>query len=329
MRNTIDTKQNRLLASKFSILLLCLCFVFISDVAQAYEILMGTGKRGSFSHFTGRTLCRLVTMETGLKCRAIPAPDPTHNLTNLRSGALDIALIDSRMLNDAFTSRGYFQYLDISYENLRTLVSLYTVPVVLVAREDAGIRVLDDLKGKRINAGAPLSMHHLATDAILLAKGWTKRSFRLMEELPETQSQDRLAFSRGAVQAMFHIGVHPDPTLQGFIDRTKARLVNMDDAEIADMLQDHNCYTKATLPPRTYSENTETVTTFGTQVILTTSEDLDDATVQTILEIIWDNREKLKKSHPALSEIKEAKTRILNGEIRPHQAAIQYFLKKE
>ncbi len=323
-----DDKQIRLLVQNSSIISVFLCVLLLSNLAQAYELRMGTGSRGSFSHFTGRTLCRIISQETDLKCTTVPAPDATHNLTNLRSGSLDVALIDSRMLHDAFTSQGYFQYLDISYENLRTLLTLYTVPIVLVAREGAGIRTLDEVKGKRFNAGAPLSMKRLAAETIIETKGWTKKSFRLMEELPDTQAQERLAFSSGTVQAMLDIGVHPDPTLEQFLERTKAQLVSMDDADIRRLVADQHAYSKVTIPPRTYSNNVGPVTTFGSQVVLTTSEDLDKETVQFILEVILGSTERLQKAHPALTGIKKEKIRKLNGEIRPHQGVIDYLQKE-
>ncbi|MCP3893577.1 MAG: hypothetical protein GY706_02975, partial [Bacteroides sp.] len=73
-----------------------------------------------------------------MNCKTVPAPDDVdapddvHNLTNLRGGSLDIGLIDSRMLHDAINKPGDFEFLDISYENLRVLVPLYYTPVTLV-----------------------------------------------------------------------------------------------------------------------------------------------------------------------------------------------------
>jgi len=148
--------------------------------ANAFDILLGTGETGTFSHFTGRMLCRVInSYSDDMNCKTVPtpddvdAPDDVHNLTNLRGGFLDIGLIDSRMLHDAINKTGDFEFLDISYENLRVLVPLYYTPITLVVRSDARITSLEDLKGKRINAGAWLSIEQLAMDTIMKAKNWS------------------------------------------------------------------------------------------------------------------------------------------------------------
>ena len=74
-----------------------------------------------------------------MNCETVPASDDVHNLTNLQGGSLDIGLIDSRMLHDAVNKTGEFEFLDISYDNLRALVPLYDIPITLVVRSDAKI----------------------------------------------------------------------------------------------------------------------------------------------------------------------------------------------
>jgi len=70
------------------------------------------------------------------------------------------------------TSPVISKFLDISYENLRALVPIYDVPITLLVRSDAKITSLEELQGKRINAGSPLSLQHFAVDTIMKAKNW-------------------------------------------------------------------------------------------------------------------------------------------------------------
>ncbi len=101
--------------------MLCVAVVLgtVPLAADAGDVLLGTGAAGDFSHFTGRVICRILNRSPGeLNCRVIPAQDDIHNLTNLNGGSLDLALLDSRLLNDAMTRKGQFQFLDIRYDNL-------------------------------------------------------------------------------------------------------------------------------------------------------------------------------------------------------------------
>ena len=294
--------------------------------ADALDILLGTGETGTFSYFTGRKICGLLNRHADdINCKAVAGPDDMHNLTNLRSGALDIGLVDSRMLHDAINKTGYFEFLDISFENLRTLIPLYDIPVTLVVRRSANITSLEDLKGKRINAGAPLSLENLAVDTIMRSKNWSKADFSVVQELPASQSQDKMAFCYGTVQAMVHIGVHPDPSLGQLLNRCRASLADMNDNDIEKLLNDHPAFSKISVTANTYSSNPEAVTTFGTSEMLVTSEDLDEQTVYKIIEVLDRHRQRLQTAHPALSTfaIQPAGKEVTG--VESHPGAARYF----
>ncbi|UCH20439.1 MAG: TAXI family TRAP transporter solute-binding subunit [Deltaproteobacteria bacterium] len=294
--------------------------------AKALDILLGTGEPGTFSHFTGRTICRMINkFSDDLTCKTVVAPDDVHNITNLRGGALDIGLIDSRLLYDAINKTGYFKFFDISYENLRTLFPLYDIPVTLVVRRDAGITSLEALKGKRINTGAPISLENLAFDTIMKAKNWSKADFSLIQELPASQSQDTMAFCYGTVQAMVHIGVHPDRSLQQLLERCKASLANMDDNDIEKLVNDHPALFKTNITVDTYPSQPKGVTTFGTRMTLVTSDALDAQTVYKIIDVIYKNQKRLRGAHQAFSSFTVRATQKNDAGIQAHPGAVKFF----
>jgi len=294
--------------------------------ANAFDIFLGTGKAGTFSHFTGRTICRIINRHSNdISCTTVPGPGDVHNLTNLQEGSLDIGLIDSRMLHDAVNKTGYFEFLDISYDNMRALVPLYGVPVTLVVRSDAKITSLEALKGKRINAGAPRSLQHLAFDTIMKAKNWSEKDFSLFEELPASHSQDTMALCYGTIQAMIHIGVHPDPSLQQLLRRCKAGLINMNDIDIEKLVIDHPAFAKINIAADTYPSHPKGVTTFGTRVVLVTSTNLDEQTVYKIVDAIYSNQKHLKRAHPALSSFTVDAAQRNDVGIQLHPGAAKYF----
>jgi TRAP transporter TAXI family solute receptor len=294
--------------------------------ANALDILLGTGEPGTFSHFTSRILCRIINNHSDdLNCKTVPAPDDVHNLTNLQEGGIDIGLIDSRMLLDAINKTGHFKFFDISYKNLRVLAPLYDVPITLVVRSDAKITSLEELQGKRVNAGFPLSLQHLAVDTIMKAKNWTKKDFILFGEISPSKSQDAMAFCHGTVQAMVHIGVHPNSALQQLFRLCKANLVNMDDNDIQKLVNDHPAFWKINIAADTYPSLSKSVTTFGTRAMLVASEDLDEETVYQIIDAIYSNRERLKSAHPSLSLFSAGAAQKSATGIQPHLGAAKYF----
>jgi TRAP transporter TAXI family solute receptor len=294
--------------------------------ADAFDIRLGTGSPDTFSHFTGRMLCRVINSHANdIKCQVVPTSDDVDNLTNLRGGFLDIGLVDSRMLLDAISKTGHFEFLDISYENLRVLAPLYDIPVTLVVRDDAGIVSLKDLKGKRINAGASRSLQSLAVATIMQAKNWSKKDFSLVGELPPSQSQDTMAFCHGTMQAMLHIGVHPDSSLQQLFKLCKADLVDMDDSDIEKLVNDHPAFWKINIAADTYPSHPEELTTFGTRAMLVASEDLDEETVYKIIDAIVSNQKRLSSAHPALSLFSVDTAQKNAAGIELHPGAAKYF----
>ncbi len=308
-----------------------LLFLFIGlsvspGSVHALDILLGTEAPGSFSYFTGRVLCRMINHKVDdVSCQQIATPDDVYNLTNLQGGSLDISLVDSRSLFEAINKSGNFEFLDIDYANLRLLAPLYDVPITLVVRNDAGISSLEDLKGKRINAGTPGSLQYRAVHTILKAKKWSRKDFSLMGDLPPIKSQDTKAFCYGTMQAMVYIGIHPDFSLRSTLKTCHGSLLNMNDSDIEKLVKNDPALWKTTLPADTYPSYRKKVETFGTRTMLVASVGLDKETVYKIVAAIDNNRECLTDAHSALSLFSVGVAQKSASGINLHPGAAQYF----
>lgn len=297
--------------------------------ADAFDLLLGTGETGSFSHFVGKSICRAINRHAdGIQCALAAAPDDIYNITNLAGGSLDICLLDSKTIYDAVNRKGKFEYLDIPYDNLQNLQHMYDVPITLVVRKDAGITELDGIKGKRINAGTPGSPQRLMVQTILSAKGWARNNFSLMEELPESHSQADLAFCHGTIQAMVHIGVHPDASLQQLIELCNADLVGMDDGDIQKLIARYPAFITTVLDGGIYPGLSERIATLGTGMLLISSRDLDTETVYRIMDALYKSSKQLKNAHPALSGFTDKGKGELDIGLERHPGAIKYFSEK-
>ncbi len=313
-------------------LLILLIFLILTSTpvtVSAFDIVVGTGEAGTFSNFTGRMLDRIISRHIdNINCKIMPASGDMHNLTNLHDGALDIALIDSRMLYDAINKTGDFEFLDINYKDIQVLVPLNYVPISLIALNKTGITSLQNLHGRRINVGAPGSLQQIAFTRIMKAKNWSKKDFSLITEISDSQAQDKMIFCYGTVEAMLHIGVHPDSSLQDLFKLCKASLVTMNDSDIKQIINQNPAFSKIIIPANTYSLQTKPIATFGTQSILVTSKHLDKETACKIVGAIYSNKEYLQKVHPALSLIDvNAGSKSLNG-VEFHSGTVKYFLFK-
>ena len=314
---------------KIAILIALALLLLSAGSAGAMDLLLGSGKTGSFSNFVGKSICRAVNRHTDdLKCSVAPASDQMHNITNLAGGSLDICLLDSKTIYDAVNRKGNYEYLDILYDNLLSLQRIYDIPITLVVRKDADITSLDGLKGKRINAGAPRSPQHRMVETILDAKGWTRKDFSLMDELPESQSQAGMAFCHGTIQAMVHIGVHPDASVQQLIKLCGADLVGIEDGDIQKMANRHPAFISTALSSGVYPGQPDGITTLGMGMLLISSRDLDEETVYSIMDALYSSQKQLKHAHPALSGFTDKSAEDLDIGLAPHPGVIKYFSEK-
>jgi len=320
-----DTYHARCFKHLF-VLALWLIVMLAPSSALAFDIRIGTEKSGSFSHFTGRIVCRIIEKQSDdLKCTVVPADGHVHNLTNLQGGSLDLCIVDARMLYDAVAGQGLFEFFDIAYDNLREVMPLYDLPVAVVVHSTAGVQSLDDLKGKRINAGAPRSQQHLATETIMDIKSWSQKDFSLMQELPSSLSQDTMAFCHGSVQAMINIAVHPDPKLQQLFKLCKAQLLSLNQTEIDAIRAHHPAFIQIDIAPNTYAATPQAVQTFGTTMKLVTSDSLDDETVFQIISALDQGQRSLKSAHPALDLRMPDPAAQPAGAIQMHPGAAKYL----
>lgn len=228
-------------------------------------------------------------------------------------------------MHDAINKTGNFKFIDIDYQTLQILTTIYDVPLTLIVGNNRGISNLEDLKGKRINVGAPLSIEHLAFETILTVKHWSNNHFSMAAEISDSQSQDSMAFCHGTIDAMIHIGVHPDPSLTQLFRRCNAKIANMNDTDVESLITRHPSFLKFVIPSGTYPSQKTGIIRFATQTYLVTSQTLDGETAFKILDAIYKNRKRFFNGHPSLVLEKMDIKQIADTGLKLHAGALKYF----
>lgn len=306
--------------------LLLICFFVLPSSASSYELLVGTGKTGSFSYFAGKAVCRAINKAEGdLICRPVPSSSYTDNLTNVQSGSLDMALVNSKMIYDAFHGRGLFQFVSLDYNQLRLLTPLYRMPITLIVRKNANISSVQDLAGKKVNSGAPFSLEELVFNEIMAAEGWQTKSFSLLQKLPAVNAQDFIALHSGDVQAMMHVGMHPDRRIEQSLAGKSTEIIGVNGQAIDRMIKGGSGFNRQSIPAGTYQRHDGSIETLSLESLLVTSADADQEMVATILNAIFEARQSLQYAHPSfLKETVTAET-LNNSYLHPHPEAILFF----
>ncbi len=324
MTNGNGTRQTLCLSA---LLFITLALSALSPTpCQAYDLLIGTEKPGSFSYFAGKAVCRSIhRFDKEFNCRPVPAENHTDNLTNVLSGSLDMALVNSKMIYDAFHAAGLFQFISLEYDQLRLLMPLYRMPISLLVRQGAKIPTLGDLAGKRVNAGAALSLQNIVFQEIMAAEGWQKNSFSLFENLSPANTQDYLALHSGSVQAMLHIGMHPDAKIKRGLASGKTHLIGVNGQAVSGLIESNTGFSKQSILSDTYPGQTRDIETLALETLLITSAETDDETVELILDAIVRAKSQLKYTHPSLLQEKTDIQTLNDSYLHPHPAAVLFF----
>lgn len=290
-------------------------------------ISIGTGGVTGVYYPTGGAICRLVNKtrkETGIRCSAESTGGSIYNINTVRAGELEFGVAQSDWQYHAY--HGTSKFADQGkFEKLRAVFSVHAEPVTVIARDDAGISNVTDLKGKRVNIGNPGSGTRGTWEVMETALGWSRTDLSLASELKSAETGQAVCDNK--IDAYFWLVGHPSALTQESLATCAARLVHVTGPAIDKLVADNPYYRKASIPANMYN-NKETINTFGVGATFVSSADVSDKVVYTVVKAVFDNFEQFKKLHPAFANLKEAEM-IRDSLSAPlHPGAVQYYKER-
>jgi len=222
-----------------------------------------------------------------------------ENLRNLQDEVIDIAMLNSDM--------GYFFYSSTeTYEGagsdqLRSLFALPPAYMHIVARADADIDSVADLKGKRIAVGLAGSGYELFASKVIANAGLTYEDMTVQMINP---SQMPEALQNNQVDAFFPLQA-PASTITELALNTDIKFIGMDQA-FRDKYQDtYVGYVEVAIPAGTYKGQDAEVTTLATgQFVSTLTSSLTEDEAYVFMCDVFDNRDEWLGSHYSANDIK-------------------------
>jgi TRAP transporter TAXI family solute receptor len=295
--------------------------------AQETFITIGTGGQTGVYYVVGQSICSLVNRgqgEHGIRCTAPSTGGSIANINAIKAGDMDMGVAQSDWQHHAYNGTSRFE--GEQFEGIRAVFSVHPEPFTVVARADAGIETFDDLKGKRVNVGAPGSGQLATMQVVMDAKGWTMDDFALASELaPAEQSQ---ALCDNKVDAIIYTVGHPNGSIQEATTSCDSVLVDVSGPEIQELISENPFYAVATIPGGMYAGNDEDTTTFGVRATFVSSEEVADETIYQTVKAVFDNFSRFKRLHPAFANLSEEEM-IQSGLSAPlHEGAKRYYAER-
>jgi TRAP transporter TAXI family solute receptor len=242
-----------------------------------------------------------------------------ENLNLLQAGRGEVAFTLGDSLSDAWKGNEEAGF-KAPLKKLRGIAAIYPNYIQIVARADAGIKTLADLRGKRISVGAPKSGTELNARTILNAAGITYKDFAKVEYLPFGESVELMKNRQLDVTLQSAgLGVSALRDLATSVDIVVVAIP-------ADVIKKTNdpAYLPATIPANTYRGQSADVPAAAVQNYLVTQDGVSTDVVYGITKALWTNLDGLVAAHSAAKAI-DLKHALDGMPVPLHPGAEKYY----
>ncbi|QUJ67782.1 TAXI family TRAP transporter solute-binding subunit [Photobacterium sp. GJ3] len=300
--------------------------VMTSGLAHAEEfITIGTGSVTGVYYPTGGAICKLVNNErktNGIRCSVESTGGSIYNVNTMRAGELDFGVVQSDWQYHGYNGTSEFKEMG-PYKEMRAVFSLHTEPFNIIARTDAGINNLDDLKGKRVNIGNPGSGDRATMEVVMNAMGWNKDDFKLAAELKGSERSQALCDNK--IDAFVYVVGHPNGSIKEATTSCDAKLVPATGAAIDKLVADNPYYAKSTIPGGMYRGTDNDVNSFGVAATLVSSTKVSDDAVYAVVKAVFENFHVFTRLHPSFANLKKEDMLKAGISIPMHPGAEKYY----
>lgn len=296
--------------------------------AEQTYVTIGTGGQTGVYYVVGQSICRLVNRgieKHGIKCTAPSTGGSVANLNAIRDQNLDMGVTQSDWQFHAYHGTSKFSAQGPN-PDLRAVFSVHPEPFTVVARDDSGIKVFDDLIGKRVNVGNPGAGSRGTLEVLMDKKGWKYDDFKLASELKSAEQSQALCDNK--VDAIIFTAGHPNGSIKEATSSCAAHLIPVTGPEVSQLIADNSYYAKAVIPAGMYTGTDTDTATFGVGATFVSSTHTHPDVIYQIVKAVFDNFERFKKLHPAFATLAPADMIKNNLSAPLHEGAIRYYKER-
>ena len=295
-----------------------------ADADQEF-VTIGTGGVTGVYYPTGGAICRLVNKrreDHGIRCSVESTGGSIYNLNTIRRRDLDMGVVQSDWQYHAYHGTDQFEAMG-AFPELRAVFSVHAEPFTVIARADAGISQLGDLKGKRVNIGNPGSGQRATMEVVMESQGWTRKDFVLVSELKSAEQSRALCDNK--IDAMVFTVGHPSGSVKEATTSCDCVVVPVTGPEIDALIAGRPYYRRALIPGGLYRGNDDDVPTFGVGATFVASTATPADTIYEVVRAVFENLDQFRALHPAFAALK-AEEMVKDGLSAPlHDGALRYY----
>ena len=253
------------------------------------------------------------------RCLVSPTSNSQENLSMLRRGQADFAVVQSDWHHHAY--RGISRFKQTGGDSaLRSVMSFYGRTVTVVVRANGTIDTLKKLKGARINRGEDQSYGDLMTRAMLDAQKISLNDVSIYKKrtniaLRELCNQD--------IDVVVLFSVHPNPLLAAAMENCDLSLLPI--TVSGHITRYYPGYVKQTIPPSIYRGQLASIPSVGVVETLLTTRYTDASVVRNMTRSLMSRLEEIRLISPLMIRSNPSDMASMGLTAPLHDGARRYY----
>jgi TRAP transporter TAXI family solute receptor len=288
---------------------------------------IGTGATGGTYFPVGGMIASAISEASGagvkgLVATAVASNGSLANIKAIGAGQLEAGLTQADVAYWAWSGTGLLEGQP-KVDGIRFIANLYPESVQIVARRDAGIRSVADLRGRRVSLDEPGSGTLIDARIVLAAHGLTEQDVQV-EYLKMGPAADRLR--DGALDAFFTVGGWPTGAIAELAtSQDGVDLVPVDGEPAERLLAKNKFFSRDIIPAGAYKGSAETPTiAVGAQLISGTH--VGDDLIHAVTKSLWtDDTRKILDAGHAKGRLIRRGTALDGAAIPLHPGAERFY----
>jgi TRAP transporter TAXI family solute receptor len=292
----------------------------IALAAKSFVSIATGGTSGTYFPIGG-AIAQAVSKTGALQATAETGNASVANINLIAKGEIDIAFVQNDIAYWALNGEQMFKQPLV---NVRAVAALYPEHIQIILAKNAGVKKVEDLKGKRVGVGAPGSGTEGDAKAIMTLAGLQYSDMKVdFLDFGATTSR----FKDNQIDAGFVVAGYPTASVMDLALTKDITLLSFDDAFLAKLSQAHPFFVASHIPGKTYKGVDNDVKTPAVMAILVTHDKVADDVIYSFTKGMFDNIADVHISHAKAKEI-TLKTALDGLTVPLHPGAAKFYKEK-
>ena len=300
-------------------------FILLASNAQA-QLSIATGGTGGVYYPMGGGLATILSKYLpNLQATAEVTGGSVDNINLVGSGKPYVGFTMADAAQDAIKGEGKFTNRK---QDIRALVVLYPNRMHVTTVDGTYIKLMSDLKGKRVSTGSPGSATEVMALRLIEAAGIDKDKDLKRERLSVAESVN--AIKDRKIDAFFWAGGLPTAGITDLANSPGMKLMMIDHDQYVESMNKKygSIYFKDTIPKSTYAGMKVDNKIASVANILVVNASMSEKDAYNIVKTIFEKQSELIAVHAEFKNIKLADQKNATAVIPFHPGVLKYFKEK-